>query len=105
MIGEYSRLEMLTAQSAEVGLELIRNRRPQAVIMDINLPGVTGIEAMRRLAEWPETRAIPVIALSAAALPSDTARAKVSGFFRYLTKPVKIDELMTVLEEILTTVD
>ena len=105
VVGEYPRLEMLTAQTAEVGLELIRNCRPQAVIMDINLPGVSGIEAMRRLAEWPETRAIPVIALSAAALPSDTARASVSGFYRYLTKPVKIDELTSVLEEILTTVD
>ena len=100
-IGDLPRLEMLTATTAEVGLELIRTRRPAVVIMDINLPGMSGLEATRMLAAWPETRSIPVIALSAAALPHDTARAKESGFYRYLTKPVKLDELTTTLEEIL----
>ena len=101
VIDDLPRLEMVTASSAEVGLELIRERRPHAVIMDVNLPGMSGIEATRRLAAWPETQSIPVIALSAAALPNDTARAKESGFYRYLTKPVKLDELTATLEEIL----
>jgi CheY-like chemotaxis protein len=69
--------------------------------MDINLPGMSGLEAVRRLRESPETRNIPVIGLSAAALVSDTKRAKDAGFYRYLTKPVKVDELTAVLEDLL----
>jgi len=75
------------------------------VLMDINLPGMSGIEAKRRLSEHPETRGIPVIALSAAALPGDTARANSAGFARYLTKPVKVDELTAALEETLGVAD
>jgi PAS domain S-box-containing protein len=101
VMDDLPRLEMITAATAELGLDLIRAQRPHVVIMDINLPGMSGIEATQMLAEWPETRAIPVIALSAAALPRDTARAKQSGFYRYLTKPVKIDELTATLEELL----
>jgi len=82
-------------------IELIRARHPHLVVMDINLPGMSGIEAMRRLAERADTREIPVIALSAAALPRDAIRANDAGFRRYLTKPVNIDELTTAFEEIL----
>jgi CheY-like chemotaxis protein len=74
---------------------------PQVVIMDINLPGMSGFDAVARLREWPETHGIPVIGLSAAALPSDTRRAQEAGFYRYLTKPVKVAELAQVLEELL----
>jgi CheY-like chemotaxis protein len=80
----------------------VRAKRPDVVIMDINLPGISGIEAMQRLRAWPETRDIPVIALSAAALLRDTARAKDIGFYRYLTKPVKVDELTQTLDEVLS---
>lgn len=69
--------------------------------MDTNLPGMSGLEAMQRLRESEETRAIPVIGLSAAALIKDTTRAKAAGFYRYLTKPVKVAELADVLEELL----
>jgi len=69
--------------------------------MDINLPGMSGFDAVLRLREWPETQHIPVIGLSAAALVKDTTRAKDVGFYRYLTKPVKVAELTQVLEELL----
>ncbi len=105
VMDDLPRLEMFTATTAETGLEIIRARRPHAVIMDVNLPGMSGIEATRMLAEWPETRAIPVIGLSAAVLPKDTARARESGFYRYLTKPVKLVELMSTLEEVLLSGD
>jgi CheY-like chemotaxis protein len=62
---------------------------------------MSGFEAVRRLKDWPETRDIPVIGLSAAALAADTNRAKEAGFHRYLTKPVKVDELTRALEELL----
>jgi PAS domain S-box-containing protein len=101
LIEELPSVELLTAANAELGLELIRSRRPHAVIMDINLPGMSGFEAVKSLREWPETRDIPVIGLSAAALVRDTARAKDAGFVRYLTKPVKIEELTQTLEQLL----
>ena len=72
--------------------------------MDINLPGMNGFDAAQRLREWPETKHIPVIGLSAAALLKDTSRAKDAGFYRYLTKPVKVAELTRVLEELLVGV-
>jgi len=94
-------VELLTAPTAEIGLELIRGRRPKVVIMDINLPGMSGFEAVKRLRDWPETREIPVIGLSAAALAKDTTRAQEAGFYRYLTKPVKVDQLIQTLEQLL----
>ncbi|HEY5923821.1 MAG TPA: PAS domain S-box protein [Kofleriaceae bacterium] len=101
LIDDLPGLELITAPTAEIGLELIRAHLPRVVIMDINLPGMSGFDATKQLAAWPETKAIPVIALSAAALTRDTSRAVSAGFYRYLTKPVKVDELMATLEEIL----
>ncbi|MGK3977783.1 PAS domain S-box protein [Sorangium sp. So ce118] len=101
LISELDRIDLIVAPNAEIGIELARARRPHVVIMDINLPGMSGYEAMRKLQEWPETRAIPVIALSAAAMPRDTRRAEDAGFYRYLTKPVRVDELTAALEELL----
>jgi PAS domain S-box-containing protein len=101
VMDDLATIDLLTAPNAELGIELIRAHRPEVVIMDINLPGMSGIEAVRRLHESPETRDIPVIGLSAAALVSDTKRAKDAGFYRYLTKPVKVDELTAVLEALL----
>ena len=101
LVGDLSSVELLTAPTAEIGLALIRARQPKVVIMDINLPGISGFEAVKRLREWPETRHIPIIGLSAAALAKDTARAKEVGFDRYLTKPVKVNELTEALERLL----
>jgi PAS domain S-box-containing protein len=98
---ELPTVELVTAPTAEIGIELIRARRPSIVIMDINLPGMSGFDAVNQLRTWPETRDIPVIGLSAAALAKDTLRAKDAGFARYLTKPVKVAELMQALESLL----
>jgi PAS domain S-box-containing protein len=102
VIDELPRVELITAPTAEIGIELIRARRPDAVIMDVNLPGISGFEAVKRLRELPETRDIPVIGLSAAALLKDMSRATEIGFYRYLTKPVKVAELIETLEALLT---
>lgn len=101
LLGELPSVELLVAPTAEIGLDLIRSRLPAVVIMDINLPGISGFDAVKLLREWPETRDIPVVGLSAAALAKDTNLAKEIGFYRYLTKPVKVAELMSVLEELL----
>lgn len=94
-------VELVVAPSAELGIELVRTRRPSLVIMDINLPGMSGIEARRALQRWPETAEIPVVALSAAAMPGEAKRIAEAGFFRFLTKPVRVDELLATLDEIL----
>lgn len=101
LLADFERVELIVAPTAEIGVELVRARRPDVVIMDINLPGMSGIDAVQLLAQWPETRAIPVIALSAAAMIRDAARVSGAGFYRYLTKPVKVDELTATLEELL----
>jgi PAS domain S-box-containing protein len=101
LLSDFERVELITAPTAEIGIEIVRVRHPNAVIMDINLPGMSGFEATRILREWPETRDIPIIALSAAAMVRDSGRVADAGFYRYLTKPVKVDELTAVLEEIL----
>ena len=102
LIDDLPNLELVTAPTAEIGLDLIRAHKPRVVIMDINLPGMSGFDAMTQLAAWPDTKDIPVIALSAAALAKDTSRALAAGFYRYLTKPVQVDLLTTTLEEILS---
>jgi CheY-like chemotaxis protein len=66
--------------------------------MDINLPGISGFEAMRSLLEDPSTAHIPVVALSANAMPHDITRGLSAGFFRYLTKPIKVKEFMETLD-------
>jgi PAS domain S-box-containing protein len=101
LLGDFESVELLTAPTAEIGIELVRARQPHVVIMDINLPGMSGFAATQRLREWPETCDIPVVALSASAMVRDKARADEGGFYRYLTKPVKVDELASVLEELL----
>jgi len=100
-MGDYERIELITAPTAEIGVELVRAKRPNVVIMDLNLPGMGGLEATRNLREWPETKNIPVIGLSAAAMTRDVAKVSSAGFYRYLTKPVQVDELAQTLEELL----
>jgi CheY-like chemotaxis protein len=101
LLADFDQVELLTASSAEIGVELVRERRPDVVLMDIHLPGMSGIEAAKLLQQWPETRAIPVIALSAAATRSDPVGVTQAGFYCYLTKPVNVELLVQVLEALL----
>jgi len=66
--------------------------------MDINLPGISGIEAMKILRDDPTTAHIPIVALSANAMPRDIAKGIEAGFFSYLTKPIKVPEFMEALD-------
>jgi PAS domain S-box-containing protein len=96
-------IRLLSARDGTRGIEIARAARPDVVLMDINLPGISGIEALRILSEDPATALIPVIALSANAMPRDIVKGLEAGFFRYLTKPIKINELMDTLEAALTS--
>src|SRR5262249_33877073 len=90
LLGAVDNIELGSASSAEIGIAIAKSRRPDVLIMDINLPGMSGVEALRVLRSAPETEAIPVIALTAAASERDRQRGLQAGFFRYLTKPVKV---------------
>ena len=93
-----SGVSLLSAPNAELGIELARHMLPDLIIMDLNLPGMDGYEALSRLRNFPETCDIPVIALSAAAMPRDIERGLLAGFKRYVTKPIQIDALREVLQ-------
>jgi PAS domain S-box-containing protein len=99
---EYKRVDLVNAPSAEIGLALVRELRPRVVIMDLNLPGMNGVDAALQLADWPQTRDIPVIALSAAPSLYDPHRVSAAGFYRCLQKPVQVEELTRTLEELLS---
>jgi PAS domain S-box-containing protein len=94
-------LQLLTATDGHRGLGLARTRAPDVILLDINLPGINGFQVQSLLAADPLTRCIPIIALSANAMFHDVAKGLASGFFRYLTKPIKVQELMDTLDEAL----
>jgi PAS domain S-box-containing protein len=91
-------MRLLTARDGTRGIELARVNHPDVILMDINLPGISGIEALRILREDMTTAHIPVIALSANAMPRDIERGLHAGFFRYLTKPIRTGEFMKTLD-------
>ncbi len=92
-------IRLLTARDGISGIAIAREALPDVVLMDINLPGVSGVEALRTLIRDPATASIPIVALSANAGPRDIAKGLEAGFFRYLTKPIKVAEFMTTLDE------
>ncbi len=105
VLRDIDEIDLVVATSAEMGLELARTRRPDVVIMDINLPGMSGLDALLRLREDPITARTPVIALTAAASERDKLRGLQAGFYKYLTKPVKLDALLEALESLLARPD
>jgi CheY-like chemotaxis protein len=91
-------IRLLSATDGNHGVEIARASLPDVVLMDINLPGISGIRALKLLRADPTTAHIPVVALSANAMPRDIAKGLEAGFFRYLTKPIKLNEFMDVLD-------
>ena len=92
-------MRLLAAADADTGVEIARTRQPDVILMDINLPGISGIEALAILRRDPTTASIPVVALSANAIPRDIEKGLEAGFCRYLTKPIKVHEFMDALDE------
>ena len=91
-------MRLLTAADGNLGIALARIHQPDVILMDINLPGISGIEALKILREDPATAHIPVLAISANAMPRDIEKGLEAGFFRYLTKPIKVNEFMETLD-------
>jgi PAS domain S-box-containing protein len=98
LVARRADLRMMSATDAEQGIDLARSFLPEVILMDINLPGLNGIEAMQILRADPSTAHIPIIALSANAVPRDVEKGLESGFFGYLTKPIKVDRFMDALD-------
>jgi PAS domain S-box-containing protein len=98
LIARRPNLCLLSAADAAHGIELARDRQPAVILMDINLPGISGIRALNILREDPLTQHIPVVAISANAMPHDIRKGLEAGFFRYLTKPIRVVEFMDVVD-------
>jgi CheY-like chemotaxis protein len=90
-------LRLLTAVNGNSGVAIARASQPDVILMDINLPGINGFEALTILRSDPATERIPVIAVSANAMPLDVEKGLKAGFVRYLTKPIRVEELMEAL--------
>lgn len=98
IIARYPDLRLISAVTGYSGIEMAHNSQPEVILMDINLPGIGGLEALKILRIDPVTAHIPVIAISANAMPRDIKKNLEAGFFRYITKPIKVNEFIEVLD-------
>jgi CheY-like chemotaxis protein len=101
IIARHTNIRLLTAVDGKSGIEIANASHPDMILMDINLPGINGFEALKILRSDPATADIPVVALSANAMPRDVEKGLKAGFYRYLTKPIIVRELMDTLNEAL----
>ena len=93
--------EILEAETGEDGVRLALERRPRLILMDIQLPGIDGIEALRRIRAEEETRGIPILAVTASAMDRDRQQIMAAGFDGYQSKPLNVKEFMAAVEAIL----
>ena len=98
LIARRPNMRLLSAGDGTRGIALARTYQPEVILMDINLPGISGIQALKILRADPATAHIPVLAISANAMPHDIKKGLEAGFFRYLTKPIKVNEFMEALD-------
>ena len=103
IIARRSDLRLLSAGDGARGIALARTHHPAAILMDINLPGISGIQALAILRDDPATAHIPVVAISANAMAHDIRKGLEAGFLRYLTKPIKVDDFMEALNAALAS--
>jgi hypothetical protein len=94
-------INLLSTMTPNQGLELAVLHQPALILLDINLPEMDGYEVLKLLKKSIKTEHIPVVAVSANAMPSDIKKGKMAGFDAYLTKPIKLDELMSAVDEYL----
>ena len=94
-------INLLTAHNAELGLELAQAHKPDLILSDINLPGMSGLELLNIIQQDPTLKNIPVVAISANALRKDIDKGLQQGFVAYLTKPINIEEFHTTIDKYL----
>ncbi|HWW06787.1 PAS domain S-box protein [Collimonas sp.] len=98
LIARRGDLKLLTAINGHLGIQMARAHQPDVILMDINLPGISGYGVLKVLHEDAATAHIPIMALSANAVPRDIQKGMDAGFFRYLTKPIEVVEFMDALD-------
>ncbi|MFZ3253774.1 MAG: response regulator [Syntrophales bacterium] len=98
IIAHHPDIRLLIAVNGNSGIELARDNQPDVILTDINLPDINGFEVLKILREDPLTMHIPVIAISANAMQLDIERGLKAGFFRYITKPIKVNKFMEALD-------
>ena len=94
-------IRLLTASQPSLGLDLAQAHRPALILLDINLPGMDGYAVFEHLRARVETRDIPVVAISANAMPKDLARGKAAGFADYVTKPIDVNRLLEAVDKVM----
>ena len=97
VIARHPNVHLLTAVTGNSGIEIARQSHPDVILMDINLPDISGFKARQILRSEPATARVPVIAISANATPLNIESGLEEGFFRYLTKPINLNEFMDAL--------
>lgn len=98
LIARRSDMKLLTAVNGHIGIQVARDQIPDVIMLDINLPCFSGFDVFKILREDPATAHIPIMALSSNAFPREIEKGLTAGFFRYLTKPYKINELMEAID-------
>ena len=93
--------QTLEAQSAEDGIRVAREKKPALILMDFHLPKMNGLEALQALRANAETRSIPVIAVTASAMPEDRKKILAAGFDGMQTKPIHVTEFLGAIENAL----
>ena len=105
IVQRFTNVELVSAHTAEIALEMAGENPPDVILMDINLPGMNGTEALRSLRASDATSSIPVIAVSANAMPGDIKEGLKAGFDGYLTKPIRIAEVLNVIKQAIARSD
>jgi len=104
MIGRIANTKLLTAYNAELGLDLAKSAHPDLILMDINLPGLNVIEAMKQLQDTTITKNIPVIAITTTAIPKNVQDELKAGFRDYITKPIDVPKFIRIIGETLDSI-
>lgn len=105
ILAKLDNVEFHSAPNGVLGLNLAQTYNPSLIIVDINLPGMSGLEIVKTLKESPQLRHIPCIALSANVMPTDIEKGREAGFDDYLTKPVDVVRLLEVVQRYTTIED
>jgi len=93
--------ETLEAVTGEAGVQLAKERKPDLVLMDIQLPGINGMEALRQIRAEPPLARTPVIAFTASVTPTDRSQISAAGFDAFLSKPINLKEFLAVIQDLL----
>ena len=93
--------QTLEAVTGEDGVRLAKERRPDLVLMDIQLPGINGIDALRQLRADPATARVPIVAFTASVTPTDRTQITQAGFDGFLSKPINLKEFLETVKRVL----